>query len=265
MGTQADVFSISLSLDICRFDHSCRNSRLMLGRFELLAGLRIAIDMAMPRQPRMFISGMTQHVMQRGNNRTDMFRCPFDYGVFVHLVREASLRFAVQVHAYVLMTNHVHLMMTPPSREALSRAMQSVGRRYVRYFNDRYTRTGTLFEGRYRSVLVDAESYWITCMRYVELNPVRAGLVDHPAQYRWSSYRAHANGTPDGLLVDHPVYHGLGNTTLERCRSWTAICAQGTPLAELDELRRMIRTGQVRNKIVFPDVPVAAVAAGSES
>lgn len=217
-------------------------------------GLKIATGVLMPRQPRIFISGMTQHVMQRGNNRTDLFRCPFDYGVFVHVVREASLRFGVQVHAYVLMTNHVHLMVTPPNGEALSRAMQAIGRRYVRYFNDRYTRTGTLFEGRYRSVLVDAETYWITCMRYVELNPVRAGLVDHPAQYRWSSYRAHATGIPDRLLSDHHIYQGLGNSTVERCRSWTAICAAGTPPTELEELRRMIQSGRVLKRIVLDDV-----------
>lgn len=196
---------------------------------------------------------MTQHVMQRGNNRTDIFRCPFDYDLFVRVVGEASVRFGVEVHAYVLMTNHVHLMVTPPSGEALSRAMQAVGRRYVRYFNDRYERSGTLFEGRYRSVLVDQETYWITCMRYIELNPVRAGLVDHPAQYRWSSYRAHATGIPDRLLAEHAVYRGLGHSPPERCRSWTAICSQGTPGEELDELRRMINSGRILTKIVVTD------------
>jgi putative transposase len=134
----------------------------------------------MPRRHRVFIEGTSHHVIQRGNNRIDIFRSPSDYKVFLSFVRKASLRYRIDVHAYVLMTNHVHLMVTPATATALPRAMQAVGRRYVPYFNERYKRTGSLFEGRYRSLVIDEESYWVTCMRYVELNPVRAGLVDRP-------------------------------------------------------------------------------------
>ena len=142
----------------------------------------------MPRRPRVFIPGMTQHIIQRGNNRADLFRRPSDFVVYVQCARQASLRWSLEIHAYVLMTNHVHLMVTAPSASALPRAMQAIGSRYVSYFNGQYSRTGTLFEGRYKSFVIDDESYWTACMRYIELNPIRAGLVRHPADYRWSSY-----------------------------------------------------------------------------
>ena len=131
---------------------------------------------------------MTLHVTQRGNNRTAIFREPFDYDIFLFFARLTIGRYDVQVHAYALMPNHFHLMVTPESPGALSRAMQSLGRRYVRYFNDRYERTGTLWEGRYRTAIITDERYWLTCMRYVEMNPVRAGLVASAESYKWSSY-----------------------------------------------------------------------------
>jgi putative transposase len=206
----------------------------------------------MPRRPRVFIPGMTQHIIQRGNNRADLFRRPSDFVVYVQCARQASLRWSLEIHAYVLMTNHVHLMVTAPSASALPRAMQAIGSRYVSYFNGQYSRTGTLFEGRYKSFVVDDENYWTACMRYIELNPIRAGLVRHPADYRWSSYRAHALGAADPLLTEHPVYRELGTSERDRCRCWQAFCAEGIADTELEELRGM-RTGRVVKKLAVSE------------
>ena len=184
-----------------------------------------------------------------------MFRRPSDFLVYVQCIRDGFLRSSVEVHAYVLMTNHVHLMATSPNALALPRAMQMISSRYVSYFNARYNRTGTLFEGRYRSIVVDDENYWTACMRYIELNPIRAGLVRDPGDYRWSSYRAHAMGAADPLVTEHPVYQALGNSEGERCRCWKAFCAQGIPDTELGELRDMIQSGRIVKSIVVPKVP----------
>ncbi len=206
----------------------------------------------MPRPPRVHIPGLTQHVVQRGNNRTDIFRSACDYECFLLTVREAAIRFELKIHAYALMTNHIHMMVTPSSETGLPRAMQAIGRRYVPYFNQRYARTGGLFQGRYRSVVVDDESYWITCMRYVELNPVRAGLVDIPDAYRWTSYHAHALEAPDLLLTDHAMYLRLGTAPADRARSWRAFCGQGIPDTELAEIRETIRRSRVVHPIMLP-------------
>jgi putative transposase len=204
---------------------------------------------------------MTQHVIQRGNNRSDMFRSPSDYEVFLYALRDAALRFALDVHAYVLMTNHVHLMMTPGTPTSLARAMQAIGRYYVPHFNERYRRTGGLFEGRYRSLIVGDESYWFTCMRYIELNPLRAGLVEKPEGYRWSSYRAHAMGVTDLVLTDHHLYTRLGETRDARCRSWRAICAVPIPETELAEIRGSIQSGRLVRGLILPE-PGATSAIG---
>jgi putative transposase len=195
-------------------------------------------------------------VIQRGNNRVEIFRSDRDYEMFLAVTREAVLRHQLQVHAYALMTNHVHFMITSPTAGALAAAMQAVGRRYVPYFNRRYQRTGGLFEGRYRSVLVDEESYWITCMRYIELNPVRAGLVGAPEAYRWTSYQAHAMGATDDLLTDHWLYCRLGDTRTQCYRCWQRFCAQGVPDTELVEMRDAVNRGRIRAGLIAP--PTAA-------
>jgi putative transposase len=135
------------------------------------------------------------------------------------------------------MPNHVHFMTTPPTSDAIPAAMQAIGRRYVPFFNRRHRRTGALFEGRYRSFVVDNERYWMTCMRYIELNPVRAGLAATAGAYRWTSYRAHALGAPDLVVADHPVYLQLGTTPAERSHSWQAFCADDIPESELSAIR----------------------------
>jgi putative transposase len=211
-----------------------------------------ALDLHMPRPPRLYIPGLTQHVVQRGNNRGDIFRSPCDYECFLYSVRDAASRFELEIHAYALMTNHVHLMVTPSASTALPKTMQAIGRRYVPYFNQRYGRTGGLFEGRYRSALIESEGHWISCMRYIELNPVRAGLVDAPNAYPWTSYRAHALETSDLLVTDHQMYLRLGSTPSERARSWRAFCEQGVPDKELAEIREAVRRTRVVNPIVLP-------------
>ena len=148
----------------------------------------------MPRKPRYVIPGQPQHVIQRGNNRCPIFITDDDYGCFGRYLREACSRQGCHVHAYVFMTNHIHLLVTPGSEDSIAKAMQSVGRRYVQYFNTTYQRTGTLWEGRYKATLIDSENYLFTCSRYIELNPVRANMVNHPSEYMWSSYRANALG-----------------------------------------------------------------------
>ena len=197
----------------------------------------------MARLLRPRIIGLTQHVIQRGNNKSDIFRASDDYELFLAAVAEACQLHDVTVNAYVLMTNHVHLMMTPNAADGISRAMQSIGRRYVYYFNHVYARTGGLFEGRYRSTVIDSERYWFTCARYVELNPVRAKLAARPDDYRWSSHRAHVLGIDDRVLSFHPLYSGLG-TSPRVCRdAWRALCGEALPDDELDELRQALHRG----------------------
>jgi putative transposase len=178
----------------------------------------------MARQPRYAIPGQPQHVIQRGNNKVPIFGSIADYVFFKECVQSASARFECAMHAYVLMTNHVHLLVTPGDATGIGRMMQSVGRKYVRFFNDRNARTGTLWEGRYRATVVDSDEYLFTCYRYIEQNPVRAGLVSDPSRYRWSSHGFNALGTDDALVVPHERYLALGPTPSERQKAYRAIC-----------------------------------------
>ncbi len=194
------------------------------------------------------------HVTQRGNNHSLIFRAPSDYAVFTVMLRYAFGRRDVAIHAYALMTNHVHLLVTPANATSLPRAMQAVGLRYVQYFNRRYRRSGGLWEGRYRSALVHDERYWMTCMRYVELNPVRAGMVVSPEQYPWSSYRHHAFGEADRSITDHPLYLALGRSQEIREVAWREICGQGMPPEELEHIRRSIRSGIVLGEPTYHEL-----------
>ena len=177
----------------------------------------------MPRKPRFHLPGVPQHIVQRGNNRQACFFAEADYLYYPDALRIAADKFGGRIHAYVLMTNHVHLLMTPDRENALSEVMQSVGRRYVRYVNTEYRRSGTLWEGRFKASLVQSEAYLLTCCRYIELNPVRAGMVDHPGEYRWSSYSANALGAVDETLCLHDEYRRLGATGAERQAAYRAL------------------------------------------
>lgn len=163
----------------------------------------------MPRQPRFYSPGVVLHVVQRGNNREACFTKPDDHRFYLQCLRDAAIEHGVDVHAYALITNRVHLLVSPASPESLPRAMQTLGRRYVGRFNFVYRRTGTLWEGRYKAALVDSDEYLLICMRYIELNPVRARMVEHAAQYRWSSFRANALGDHDPLVKPQPFRHSL--------------------------------------------------------
>lgn len=174
----------------------------------------------MPRRKRLDLPGIPLHLVQRGIDRQACFFTDDDYHAYLEWLTEAARHYRCDVHAYVLMTNHVHLLATPLAPGAVARMMQYLGRYYVRYVNNRYGRTGSLWEGRYKASLVDSEHYVLACYRYIELNPVRAGIVIEPGAYRWSSYRAHALGAFDPLLRDHCAYLALGPGDIERQRSY---------------------------------------------
>ena len=183
----------------------------------------------MPRLPRLNLPGVPQHVVQRGNNRQSCFFAAQDYAVFLDKLKEYAEKYRVAVHAYVLMTNHVHLLMTPETATGVSQLMQSMGRYYVRYVNQTYRRTGGLWEGRFKSTLVDAESYLLLVSRYIEMNPVSAGMVKHPADYPWSSYQGNALGKPIALLTPHDVYLRLGAGKEQRQIAYQALFKQRIP------------------------------------
>ncbi|QSX37216.1 transposase [Shewanella sedimentimangrovi] len=170
----------------------------------------------MPRKPRLYLPDIPYHICQRGNNRTACFFSSSDFGIYINALTDALQTFHVQLHAFVLMTNHVHLLMTPSDSQGISKVMQSVGRTYVRAINGLYRRTGTLWEGRHKSSPINSEEYLLICQRYIELNPVRAGMVDHPSEYRWSSYQSNGAGKAIRCLTPHPTYLSLGNTHTER-------------------------------------------------
>jgi len=177
----------------------------------------------MPRKPRMFIPGVPCHVIQRGNNRNVCFYCDDDYLFYLECLKSACKRYHVVVHAYILMTNHVHLLMQPDDEVGITRVMQSIGRRYVQYINHTYRRSGTLWEGRFKSSLINAEEYLLACYRYIELNPVRANMVAHPADYRWSSYRFNGEGEQSDWLKPHSIYLSLGLDDKERQYNYHAL------------------------------------------
>ncbi|WP_250655560.1 transposase [Alkalimarinus coralli] len=174
----------------------------------------------MPRKPRMYMAGVPCHVIQRGNNREASFFTDDDYSFYLECLKDACKRYRVNCHAYVLMTNHTHLLLSPESEEGISKVMQSLGRRYVQYVNRQYKRCGTLWESRHKASLVDAENYLLSCYRYIELNPVMANMVGHPGDYRWSSYRANAQGESNALVTGHAIYSGLGSDKESRLHNY---------------------------------------------
>ncbi|OIP99449.1 MAG: transposase [Zetaproteobacteria bacterium CG2_30_46_52] len=191
----------------------------------------------MSRQPRFVLPGQPQHVIQRGNNRDIIFVSDDDYQFYLEKLDAACARFNCELHAYVLMTNHVHLLITPQTEDGISKLMQSVGRYYVQYFNYRYKRTGTLWEGRYKATLLDSETYLLICSRYIELNPVRAGMVADPADYPWSSYGCNALGIANTLIKSHELYLALGLSADKRCEVYKDLFPSHIDSGELDEIR----------------------------
>lgn len=186
----------------------------------------------MARLPRLILPGQPHHVILRGNNRQAIFFSDLDRQHLLTVLAEVAAQYSVAIHAYVLMDNHVHLLLTPPAAEALSRMMQALGRRYVGWFNARHQRSGTLWEGRFRAGLIEGERHLMACMRYIELNPVRAGLCAEPAQWAWSSVAQHLGLARDALITEHELYWSLGNTPFEREHAYREFLAQGVTAAE---------------------------------
>lgn len=197
----------------------------------------------MPRQPRLVVPDVAVHIVQRGNDRQACFRQESDYLVYLLHLRQLARKTACRLHAYCLMTNHVHLLLTPPDARACISLMRDLGQRYVQYFNRRYGRTGTLWEGRFRSCLVESARYVLACYRYIELNPVRAGLVVNAADYRWSSHATNAHGRADAHLYAHPEYVALGTTELARRASYAGLFERSLEPTLVDSIRSATHGG----------------------
>ncbi|GAC1406381.1 MAG: transposase [Burkholderiaceae bacterium] len=170
----------------------------------------------MARLSRLIIPNAPHHVMQRGAARQAVFHDADDFRTFLHYLKDAAKQFKLAIHAYVLMSDHIHLLVSPADLTGLARTMQWIGRHYVPYFNQKYGSIGTIWQGRYKAAVIDSERYFLVCSQYIELNPVRAGVTDQPADYPWSSYRHHVGIAPDPLISEHAVYWALGNTPFAR-------------------------------------------------
>lgn len=181
----------------------------------------------MARLPRLTVPGYPHHVIQRGNNRQPIFVAAEDFGRMLALLSEYASQFQVAIHAYVLMDNHFHLLATPETAEGLPKMMQAVGRSYVRYFNDHHGRSGTLWEGRYRSTLIETDRYLLACMAYIDLNPVRAGMVAQARDYPWSSHGHYTGQRQDKLITPHPLVWTLGNTPFAREAAYAELVHAG--------------------------------------
>jgi putative transposase len=197
----------------------------------------------MARQARLVFPGFPVHVMQRGNNRSDCFFSDGDRLRYLTLFAQLAARYDCAIHAYALMSNHVHLLLTPADVNGLSLLMRNVGQQFAQYVNRVHGRTGSLWEGRYRSSIVDSESYFLTCQRYIELNPVRAGMVNRPEDYRWSTYLANAHGRADSLITPHPQFLALGRDDDSRRTAYLRLFRNDLDDECLDRIRRAANSG----------------------
>lgn len=192
----------------------------------------------MPRRPRLALANVPLHIIQRGNNRQACFYAEEDYRFYLDWLHEYADMTDCHIHAYVLMTNHVHLLLSADRPESPGALMKALGQRYVQYVNRTYRRSGTLWEGRFRSCLTQEDSYLLACQRYIELNPVRANMVAHPAEYRWSSYRGNAQAEPDALLKPHALYHALDLDKASRAVAYRELFRYELEPGLVDEIRR---------------------------
>jgi len=205
------------------------------------------------------LADVPQHIVQRGINREPCFFADEDYHCYLHWLQKSAADWHCAIHAYVLMTNHVHLLVTSKKPDGVAKMMQSIGRRYVQYINRSYHRTGSLWEGRFKSSLVQVEEYLLTCMRYIELNPVRANMVNDPAQYRWSSYRHNGLGLADERITSHPLYLELGKAEADRLAAYRALFRSELDDAALAEIRLALAQGQPLGSERFSEIMCAAV------
>jgi len=198
----------------------------------------------MPRRPRIHLDGAPLHIVQRGHDREACFFAEEDYHAYLHGLKHALAEAHCALHAYALMPNHVHLLLTPKRAETVPRLIIALGRRYVQYINQTYRHTGALWDSRYKSSLIHADSYLLTCQRYIELNPVRAGMVDDPAHYRWTSYRANALGRADELITPHPVYLALGQEARPRQAAYRALLRGELDAEVISDIRLALNQNQ---------------------
>ena len=197
----------------------------------------------MPRPARLNLAGIPQHITQRGNNRQACFFANSDYKLYLSLLTKACRKHQCMVHAYALMTNHVHLLITPEIPTGVSLVLRDLGRDYVRQINKTYQRTGTMWEGRFKSSLVDSETYCLACYRYIELNPVRAGMVKHPSEYRWSSFNANAHGGLSGLLTPHESWLTLGDDEVCRQTAYRELFRETLDQRQIENIRHGVQKG----------------------
>lgn len=197
----------------------------------------------MPRKPRFFLPDVPAHVVQRGHSHEPVFFEDGDYQAYLGWLKEAAERYGCSIHAYVLMSNHIHILATPREKQGISRMMQYIGRRYVPYINDTYGTSGSLWEGRYKASLISDEQYLLICMRYIELNPVRANRVRSPGYYRWSSYRYNAQGKNDNIVTEHILYAEMGNTRVSRCANYKSLFKAHIDDDQLKSIRAAWQTG----------------------
>ena len=190
----------------------------------------------MARLPRLVVPHLPHHILQRGHDRQPVFRDHDDYLFFLQGLRHAALQSQVAIHAYVLMPGHFHLLASPADQPGLARMMQAIGRHYVPAFNRKYQRAGTLWQGRYRATLIDADHYFLACSNYIEINPVRSGIAPSAVEYPWSSYAHHAGVRHDPLITDHRLYWALGNTPFEREAAYKKMAERGLSADEIDTI-----------------------------
>ncbi len=207
----------------------------------------------MPRRTRMYLPGIPAHIVQRGNNRNACFFRDDDYRYYLDVLAEGMKRYGASLHAYCLMTNHVHLLMTPSAEDSLSRVIQHLGGQYVQYVNKTYHRSGTLWEGRHKGSMVDADRYLLTCYRYIELNPVAAAMVKKPEQYQWSSYHTNGAGNQDDLISPHPVYTNLGATMKDRCYAYRELFREKLTDGGVHELKSCLSSNYILGDQRFYD------------
>ncbi len=215
----------------------------------------------MPRKPRFFLPGLAAHVVQRGNNRQPIFFERSDYEQYLSLLGDGCDRYGCVIHAYVLMSNHVHLLLTPAGQQSVSRMMQHLGRHYVPYVNHKYSRSGTLWEGRFKASLVDTSLYLLACYRYIETNPVRAGMVANVSDYHWSSFQHNGLGLSNGLITPHAEYENLGGTLQQRMASYRLLFEHPVEEGLLISLREHTQSGTPLGSERFRDDIEAVLAA----
>ena len=191
----------------------------------------------MPRRARLVVAGMPCHIIQRGHNKSACFLANSDFLLYLKILEDQADKTACIVHAYVLMTNHIHLLLTPEKTDSASMLMKHLNQRYVQYFNRKYDRSGSLWEGRFKSCITQTENYLLACYRYIEMNPVRAGMVEHPSEYRWSSYCTNAGSKYSSLVTPHESYLALGSTTSTRRENYKKLVSEYLDDETIDQIR----------------------------